>query len=465
MPSLKSELQLQSDKPSNVISNQTNPLGLPQRQITKEEAARKRKFSDIVDLTAMSSEDELPPPQKRSQHFSPPTVDIKEPLFPWENRPKSFMLNPSVSQHAQAETVSVEDKHRNVEIVRPISRKQALRRSTYNIKTIARDVLLATGKHPEMGSLNNHLDCLRLNFRTVENSSDLSTFRWDLVDPGEPPEIDFVPKDFGMGVDVEEEDEDAEESTSHAMKHQSQPAAPGSHSSTLSNFKIPHRRGRPAKNLYFYPKNGSIMREEQKPEPKNTRGAIDTAQHITTPIPRSIENQLQGSAMQSSANSSTGYSAFRRINDDGTPAPKKRGRPVGWRKAIHGSAAAQARTHQKPPSCSKTVSKFQEDVSSSFPIFKCEWQDCDAELHNLDTLRKHIHKVHNKEALHGGLSCLWPNCGESTSSFDHKKGIEVKKWQRMDFTSDSTWRAHIELNHLGPIAWKLGDGPMSGLSG
>ena len=74
------------------------------------------------------------------------------------------------------------------EIVRPIHKRQdALRRSKYNPETISRDVLLALGKHPDMVPLNAHLDILRENFKFVGRESNMSTFRWDLVDPEQEP--------------------------------------------------------------------------------------------------------------------------------------------------------------------------------------------------------------------------------------------------------------------------------------
>lgn len=70
------------------------------------------------------------------------------------------------------------------DIVRPIHKRQdALRRSKYNPDTIARDVLIATGSHPDMDPLNAHLNILRRRFKAVDLESNMSTFRWDLVDP------------------------------------------------------------------------------------------------------------------------------------------------------------------------------------------------------------------------------------------------------------------------------------------
>ena len=75
------------------------------------------------------------------------------------------------------------------DIVQPIcKRKDAFRRSNYNTDTISRDILLATGTHPNMSPLNAHLDLLRKKFRHVTLESNMSTFRWDLVESGQEAE-------------------------------------------------------------------------------------------------------------------------------------------------------------------------------------------------------------------------------------------------------------------------------------
>ena len=63
----------------------------------------------------------------------------------------------------------------STDIVRPIQRRRdALRRSNYNPETIARDILLATGRHPSMDPLNAHLDMLQKRFRVVNLESNMS---------------------------------------------------------------------------------------------------------------------------------------------------------------------------------------------------------------------------------------------------------------------------------------------------
>ena len=173
---------------------------------TKQDLARKRSFGDIVDLTQLS-DDERPPqrPRLHDKNASlPRTVNGTNQVL----SPQYGMMHSSIVKSAPEQAVSTLStkssqsslKRVNTkpssrqylwsepDVIRPMNKRQdALRRSSYDPKTIARDILLAVGKHPTMAPLNSHLDILREKFTAVNYDSDLSTFRWDLVDPGDPP--------------------------------------------------------------------------------------------------------------------------------------------------------------------------------------------------------------------------------------------------------------------------------------
>lgn len=99
-----------------------------------------------------------------------------------------------------------------------------------------------------------------------------------------------------------------------------------------------------------------------------------------------------------------------------------------------------------------------------FESFKCSWYNCKAELHNLDTLKKHVHKVHRKETVRGTLQCLWGNCGREVTQFDTDSGMQIQKHTPFSFNDESQWQNHIKKFHFDPVSWELGDGPASGLS-
>ena len=78
-------------------------------------------------------------------------------------------------------------------LVEPIMRDRVARKSKYDSRTIARDVLLATGRHPDMRPLNHLLNGMQKLLGDhggvidgAGNKSDLATIRWDIIDPGEP---------------------------------------------------------------------------------------------------------------------------------------------------------------------------------------------------------------------------------------------------------------------------------------
>jgi hypothetical protein len=86
-------------------------------------------------------------------------------------------------------------------------------------------------------------------------------------------------------------------------------------------------------------------------------------------------------------------------------------------------------------------------------------------LHNLDTLKKHVLKVHRKETLRNTFECLWDDCGREVTNFDPNTNIRLEKHTPYSFDLESNWKAHIQQRHFDPLSWKLGDGPASGLSG
>ncbi|KAK4691812.1 hypothetical protein P7C71_g5272, partial [Lecanoromycetidae sp. Uapishka_2] len=175
----------------------------------KEQAAKKRSFADIVDLTALS-DDDLEPPSQRPRLEDATSIVSKEhaakgvfETIPHRSlqkdiaTPKPIVDKPGVedfkykSSQRESQQAKNQELLHNKAIVRPLNKRQdALRRSSYNARTIARDILIAMGKHPTMYPLNGHLSSLRENFQAVDLDSDLSTIKWDLLDPGgesQPP--------------------------------------------------------------------------------------------------------------------------------------------------------------------------------------------------------------------------------------------------------------------------------------
>ncbi|EOA82060.1 uncharacterized protein SETTUDRAFT_97696 [Exserohilum turcica Et28A] len=413
----------------------------------KEEAARKRNLSDLVDLTQLSEDEDMGPPPKRlntnSAHTSgPPHLNSEDAMEgekkpPTPNFPMADISShpPQSSIHPPAQPPRELGLSRYVE---PLDRKKALRRNNYNPATIARDVLLACGRHPSQRNLNQHLDVLRTTLPLITFDADLSTIRWDRIDPGKPPQGYFKDRVEDLTQDADDEDESED--------------------------------------------------EEARPRPRSPSKAIggEGGAHVTAQaLPEAINPFKQKRRV--------GYSAFRsatQYGPDGQSLPKKKGRPVGWRKAIHGSAAIQARPafkeytgplnkHQPTQSSTlRNVDTGQTDAAirigsrspsaanraPQYQSYKCKWLNCKADLHNLDTLKKHVFKVHRKESPENTLDCLWGDCGKEVTSHDPLTDISLERYQPHSFDLENNWRSHIQQTHLDPLSWELGDGPASGLS-
>ncbi|PSN72743.1 hypothetical protein BS50DRAFT_513576 [Corynespora cassiicola Philippines] len=445
----------------------------------KEEAARKRNFKDLIDLTQLDEEEDLPPPKR--QNIDPmytrisPGVNIHDAQdvmdidrgTPITNNFNviSDMPTPTIEMTTTA-PVPAEFRHQT--LVQPINKKFALRRSTYNPKTIARDVLLACGRHPHERALNAHLDILKTHLPQVTNDADLDTLNWDILDPGKPPPGYYKDGAQQLIEDADDEDESEDEAPSRVR------------------IETVGREGGTAKVQAPLPEPTNPFKTKRRGRPPR-HSFPDALTSTNTPPRATSAANMTASAPRPS--SGVGYSPFRHPTEfgpDGKPLPKKRGRPVGWRKAIHGSPAAQERpganghtgplNKHKPsqPSGLRNVNTGVNEpiridsrspsAAPRFQSFKCKWQNCQAELHNLETLKKHVLKVHRKETVRGTLECLWSSCGKEVTQHDPMTGKMIERNEPQSFRNEASWRQHIDGEHMAPLSWTQGDGPAGGLS-
>ncbi|EAQ86632.1 hypothetical protein CHGG_07885 [Chaetomium globosum CBS 148.51] len=164
---------------------------------------------------------------------------------------------------------------------------------------------------------------------------------------------------------------------------------------------------------------------------------------------------------------------------DITPQPKKRGRPVGWRRG-HGSYAAmrsglppgsatpqpkpkkpageqkpRGRPGRKP---APTARQLYLKLNPHFVAFRCEWEDCPAELQNVETLRRHLLVVHGRPSRSSSTS-LSPS--PVAQQQNHTITLPCR-WASCTCTplhSRESFASHIDTAHLLPIRWHVGDGP------
>jgi hypothetical protein len=495
----------------------------PALPVTKEGMARKRTFADLVDLTALSSEDEdleIMPEVKRHELDRSPIIDIDDepnqlptpphtvetvPAVPVVRgpRPAGFDLAqvpPPAAPVVPQQTTSQMTQHQillgasgqfqphaprpqypvasaqppqptampppkaimqtpglptghlahTTLMVQPLDRYKAIRRSSYNPKTIARDVLLACGRHPDMRHLNSHLEMLKATFKDVTNDADLGTFRWDIADPGGPAPGSGVeipaPQPIDLYDDADDEnDSDNDSVVGDARSRQAARVTVAADGST-------HFEGVPRHDLVSRKKTiGSGeqgIRRRGNGRPARTTGPSNLGPGSGTPA-------FAGGTL-------SGYAALRQtqLDENGVPV-KKKGRPVGWRKwMMKDGGSGYGGTPAKDKQPAKATTKLPSP-EPEYQIYKCEWEKCGAELHNLATLRKHLHKLHGKPDASGSYICLWSGCAKPTSITENGRTV-ARLTHHLPANLDA-WKHHSEKKHLDPIAWKLGDGPASGV--
>ncbi|THY69606.1 hypothetical protein D6C87_09418 [Aureobasidium pullulans] len=548
---------------ANVV-RPTPPPAVPRPPpANKGEAARKRNFAELVDMSAMNSDsDEDMPPAKQANtgqydmglttdqvnnvhsngHFNPTApaapVNLQQYYFNGHMYPTYIPTGAPQTSAAAAARPMIISKHVELKhhtLVEPVRRAKVARKSRYDPRTICRDVLLATGRHPDMRPLNQHLNVMH-NF--LKNHSegveldkfDLETIRWDLIDPGEPiieplepAEADresTISEERNIATDADDEGGSEDEGgapltsdvppavtiTDRASTSEDTPAPSASIRRASMNqvvaVEINTNKGNAGRTRKPFPKaKGRQPRKSlpvtasatftngRSPAKPSTRRHTDLHQRATSSIVPDTPRNKQNSTNMSSTPVSTqpiGYSAFRsqvtEFDENGNPI-KKKGRPVGWRKSIHSKAALAAATGQSgdgvTPSASKSsaaqrtsrpqaapsyappkqrrarqpkpaVAVESKEPEVEFNVFKCEWEDCGSELHNIDTLRKHVIKIHGKKTSEDDYECAWSAC--------------FKEDEITAFDDMGSWMAHMENEHIKPITHKLGDGPRAGLS-
>jgi hypothetical protein len=361
-----------------------------------------------------------------------------------------------------------------ITLVKPINNTSALHRSSYGPETIARDVLVTAGLHPHRKGLNSHLEVLRTRFTKVDDSSDLATFRWDLVDPDgpQPPSLKYLPA-LGVGSShsaeklpvcgpldpirggifssVQNLPQLPTDTTPHQPSSLRNTSTLGPDSSFQAVSAPPQPLGRPPVNFRI-----SDNREiSQAPaSDMSLPGASLTLRRGQSP------KGLTGTRLESPGMTLKKRGRpfkFPRTSPPTEHILKKRGRPAKNPDAA-GVSASPDRFPKKRGRPFKAPRPEPRLPEPKFIPFLCEWQDCPAELHNLETLRVHIFKVHRKKLPSGVLPCLWRKCGTIHGVIDTSQHPNVSE-KSFEFDATEHWQNHINKAHLVPLSWHMGDGP------
>ena len=158
----------------------------------------------------------------------------------------------------------------------------------------------------------------------------------------------------------------------------------------------------------------------------------------------------------------------------GQPIAKKQGPPFRTPKtaAAAASRAAHDESTVRPPKKPARPFKYPQKPRKvaavvppepKFVLFVCEWKNCPAELHNLDTLQAHLITVHLKnQSSVGRLMCLWRKCSQlSYMAVNDRRALEATD-RGVKFETKEEWLNHVRT-HLDHVARYQGDGPKTEL--
>lgn len=333
------------------------------------------------------------------------------------------------------------------------TREQARRTSSYDSKNIAYALLVTTGRHPKEQALNAQFMALKRRLPHIfEEMSDLNQIPWDLIDPAPlsptpPLDMDGLQSAIGDSNDPIKVDEIVDVDSGLVQV-------------------VPRRRGRPLKvkstagNLLFRlgtPKGRVDLLKGGKSSGKRSRGSGSQGATTPTGAPRNHTGEINSSP------STPGGDGFIIGNSCATE-------PSTTQASYSAGTPMVNLSHRTPREMEGSSNRKRKldaggKPSQQFKIYKCRWQDCGAELHNFDTLTRHVFRKHKLCADFGGYPCRWAGCfKEVTIGYKAGNGLnkkEVQK-QRLDFTSEEDWDTHMLEKHLDNVKHAYGEGPMAG---
>ena len=385
------------------------------------------------------------------------------------------------------------------DIVQAFNKLDALEKPVYDPATIARDILITSGRHPTERPLNSHLFPLKDIFVSMAVSSDLDTIRWDMVEaetrdqaraasmalsqpsslpPQQPPiEPASHPKPPSL---VGRPSWPASSQTQQSLVNTAQPtpsapqnqqfnfplAPPGNKRKQASPPSAPTAQQLPERQSSTFPKSnpksvsiGNTPKKSPVVNPRNPTGTPKQSPVINIPNKTPpVDLTKRGPA------GSPARRAPPADQPEQTPGAKstKQAPIVSIPKRTPPQAAVavsipkreqsvQSKSRNKQSEAPKMVGKKQPMVEVSipvkdpvsYPVFTCKWKDCHASLHNLSILKKHVIKIH----IPHHLTCQWDGC-------KHAETMAAAKLNE-----------HIMSKHVEPIAWELGDGPSDPATG
>ena len=435
---------------------------------SKAAMARKRDFSEIVDLSQLSDYEDDDPVLKQPRIATPPpqieplptpgldpnTSTLLHPdvsqAYPGSyvaygtGRPGAFASNPPVAKSfGEPPTSYVRGAPRKqpavASVVKPLDKEKAFKKSFYNPKTVARDILIAAGRHPTERPLNFHLAQImsRVPSLSFTNQADLSTFDWDSIDPGGPPmpqveevDVEDKPPRFTLGSRV----------PVNSAKHGLPQATPrGAVASTSKTAVNPHPTLAQQLSLANSQASNGLpgaAKPRQSALPSRLSDVIVNDRKKSSAKPALSTPQVDHSRPAASPHSSM---------TSGAEGVKRRGRPPGTKNSVKNPQSSITAAPSRTP-------ELGDLAPPLYTSFNCEWRNCGRQLHNLRKLQKHINKSHAQQDGTAHYTCWWRRC-------PLLKKVDGEWQPSQKFTSQGEWLQHVIKAHLDPLAWDLGDGP------
>lgn len=463
---------------------------LPAPMVRQESASTLAKNSDPWNPRPQHTGGTLPPPKTRRLENGnrQPVVTPKPPCTkPSANGlPQTRTLEGHVKRPHQKKSL----KERN-DMAQPINTTLALAKVSYDSTTIARDVLVAAGKHPRRARLNQRLEKLQRNFPKITFKADLQTFRWDLVDVKQPESftphtavsnptpmhhpapvsvsasrphpisglslgfiqpfrLDSVPPLAFAGrsnpqsyISSRDHTRDAPATRPPPMPTKIDARAPSKGLSSWGTlqFNPPNYNS----SLRVPPSDSSSAPPNSEPSPQTPLSSVSVTHHNPQPkhahldTPPAIE---QNTAKHQPHSDSKNQQTEVQLDSDQVSKPAEAQHLLRPKVVISSSPDKMSGNGRpgRPPK--RAASSFEvlvpREKHVEYPVFACQWEGCVAELHNIQSLQTHIVKNH----VPHHLICKWEGC-------DNKIHMAA-----------AAMFSHVSGQHISKMAWKLGDGPL-----
>lgn len=387
------------------------------------------------------------------------------------------------------------------DLVQPIRRSDALPKVSYDPATIARDVLIAAARHPTEKHLNHHLEPLRRNFTKIDYFANLATFRWDLVDVKQPEtQVDRVPPVSALHTPPLQPPPHPQppQAARHSVARDH--VVTPNHVATRDYVPRPSRDTPPNRQVamperidarappgglspwgilpfkpptYHSPQrifSSNLPSGLPRIDPVPASPKFSSHQSVPLPTPPPPQPQPRPQQRRPSTTNSPAppkpLPTTKQPTHKSTTKPKPQGQTVKSQpdsgRAVKSPEARRLPQPQVviPPSPVKMTTKrrpgrhpknaaanieiaIHREQPVHYQIFPCKWEECIAELHNIESVRAHLIKVH----IPHSLVCKWQDCANKTPM------------------AAADMFTHLSCEHVSKMAWVLGDGPMVPVTG